>query len=415
MRHWIGHSLRGFCMGLADVVPGVSGGTVAFILGIYARLVDAVGNVGWSMVTRLRRRSFLSLLGKGLREPAALPQDPEGADAGRVLLLASVVAGIAMAILLAVRPLSLLMSAHPAEMNGLFLGLVAAAVIVPLREIERRSVSRWVLAGASALATVWFLGVSASTRGHASGVVTLEFGAPLEAELVITPTNLTLAAPGEGGRPGVAFGARSARTFPAGSAAAQVEILARRAGEAGNAPAGTLRVEESPAPVASVAQSDALAGGRDPSPWIVFLGGALAVSAMSLPGLSGAFVLVLLGLYEYVAGSLDSLLYHGDLSQAFVVVPMVAGMAVGILTFARVLDRLFSKWRDQTLAAVVGLMIGSLLKLWPFVAHSPDGGEVPIWPGADASPEIVAVALACASGASAVLALDWMGRRRARR
>ena len=81
-------------MGLADVIPGVSGGTVALILGIYPRLINAVGSLGAGMLRRLRMRSFRGLLREGLREPARLSAAPDGAEAGHILLLASVAAGI---------------------------------------------------------------------------------------------------------------------------------------------------------------------------------------------------------------------------------------------------------------------------------------------------------------------------------
>ena len=143
MKHWFGNAMRGFCMGLADVVPGVSGGTVALILGIYPRLVDAVGSVGAGMLARVPTRAFRAALRRGLRDPAgrgAGPggvedpngvEDPDGVDARRVLLLASVGAGIVPAILVGSEVLPGLLSAYPEQMKGLFLGLVAASVMIP--------------------------------------------------------------------------------------------------------------------------------------------------------------------------------------------------------------------------------------------------------------------------------------------
>ena len=412
MTHWLGNSARGFCMGLADVIPGVSGGTVALILGIYPRLINAVGSLGAGMIKRVRTRSFRTLLKMGFRDPSRLGNGREGVDAGHLLLLASIVAGVVPAIALGARVLPPLLSSHPAEMRGLFLGLVAASVMIPLREIQRRSPSRWLLSLGATLAAAWFVGMSAPVNSHATGTVSLELAAPPATDVRLTPGNLTLIAPGDEGRPGVAYGVTASRTVPAGAASVEVEIVARRAGSAGNAPAGSLEAEESPVQVASVSQPAALGGGRNPSLAYVFLGGVLAISAMSLPGLSGAFVLLLLGLYHFVVHSLSLVVYYRDLSEAAVVVTMVAGMVVGLLTFARVLKHLFSKWRDGTLAVLVGLMLGSLRKLWPFVDHTAEGREIMTLPAAG-DPGVAIVAVMFAVGIGAVLFLDAAGRRRA--
>lgn len=410
MRHWLGNSARGVCMGAADVIPGVSGGTVALILGIYPRLIRAVGSVGPSMLRRLRRRSFRLQVKEGLRDPGRLGDTPDGTQAGHVLLLASVVAGVVPAIAVGAQVLPPLLSSHPEQMRGLFLGLVAASVTIPARQIRRRSLSRWLLAAAAATATAWFVGLPEPSTRHAGGSVTLEFTAPVASEVRLTPRNLTLTAPGEGGRPDIEYGLRGAQTVPAGATTVEVEVVARMAGGAGNLPAGSIRVWDGPAEFASALQPSALTGGRDPSLGYVFLGGALAISAMVLPGISGSFVLLLLGLYHFVLHSLALALRHGDPGGTVVVVIMLAAMATGLLTFSRVLKHLFARWRGATLAVLVGLMIGSLRKLWPFVEHGADGREVMALPGAG-DPEVVTVGLMFCAGVGAVLVLDAMGRR----
>ncbi len=412
MRHWLGNSLRGACMGLADVIPGVSGGTVALILGIYPRLIGAVGSVGTGMLRRLRQRSFRALLKEGFRAPARLRDAPEGTAAGHILLMASVAAGIVPAILAGARILPPLLSSHPEQMRGLFLGLVLASVAIPARQIGRRTPARWILACAAAVATAWFVGLPEPSTRHARGRVTLDFEAPVAADVRLTPGNLVLVAPGTGGRPEVEYRLAGARTAPAGATSLEVEVVARTAGRAGNLPAASIREVHGPAAIAAVTQPEALTGGRDPSLVHVFVGGALAVSALVLPGVSGAFVLLLLGLYHFVLHSL-ALTLQGDPRAAVVVATMLAAMLFGLLTFTRVLKALFARRREATLAVLVGLMVGSLRKLWPFVDLAPDGREVMAMPAA-ADPDTLAVAVMFAAGVGAVAALDRAGRRAGR-
>lgn len=410
MKHWLGNSLRGVCMGVADVIPGVSGGTVALILGIYPRLVGAVGSVGAEMARQIRRRPFRSLVRQGFRDPDRLAGSPQGDRAGHVLLLASVVAGIVPAIAVGAQVLPPLLSAHPEQMRGLFLGLVAASVTIPARQIRRRSAGRWLAAAGAAAVTVWFVGLPAPATRHAAGIVTLEFTGPVAGELRLTPRNLTLRAPGDGTRPDIEYGLRSSQSVPRGATALDVRIVARMAGGAGNLPPGSIREWGGPAEISSVLQREALTGGRNPSLAYVFVGGALAISAMVLPGISGSFVLLLLGLYHFVFHSLALALRHGDPDGAVVVVTMLAAVATGLLTFSRVLKHLFARWRGATLAVLVGLMIGSLRKLWPFVDHAAGGREVLTLPSAG-DPEVLSVGLMFCAGVAAVLLLDAVGRR----
>lgn len=404
-------------MGLSDAVPGVSGGTMALVLGIYARLVDAVSGIGGAMLRRLRSRSFWTRLREEARRPAEVnpassaAEDPEGADAARLLLLASLAVGLVPALVAGSATLPSLLNLYPAQMRGLFLGLVLASVAIPARQIGRWRPALLLLAAAAALVTAWFVGLPERTAGNARGTVALHFDEPLARDALFTPRNVTLVAAQANGVE-VAYGLASSETVPAGSTAAQLEVVARMAGAAGNAVPGAVHeVERSPVPVASVSQPEAMRGGRDPSLALVFVAGLLAISAMTLPGVSGAFVLLLLGLYHYVTHALKATLAGGDPESALVVATMVAAMGTGLLTFARVLRWLFDRWREGTLAVLVGLMAGSLRKLWPFVEHGPDGSEALAWPGV-ADPALGATVLLFAAGAGAVLALEAAGRRK---
>jgi len=408
MKHWLGNSARGFCMGLADVIPGVSGGTVALILGIYPRLVDAVGNVGAAMLGRVRTPAFRTAVRRGLRDPAGLDGGPEEADAGRILLLLSVVAGIAPAIAVGSQVLPSLLSAYPAQMSGLFLGLVAASVMIPARRIGHWRPARWGLVVGAAVATAWFTGLPTSANRLATGSVTLAF-APIPSEVRLTPGNLTLEAPESETRPGISYGPARSVTVPAGSTTLELDVVARMAGAAGNLPPGSISVAEGPLEVSAVLQRAPTGGGRDPGLLFIFVGGVLAISAMTLPGVSGAFVLLLLGLYHYVLYSLRLAVNHWDPDAISVVLTMGTAVTVGLLTFARVLKRLFARWRDGTLAVLVGLMLGSLRKLWPFTDYTAEGREVLVWPTMG-DPATATVALLFALGVGTVLVLDRIGR-----
>ena len=199
--------------------------------------------------------------------------------------------------------------------------------------------------------------------------------------------------------------------MPAGSTTLELEVVARMAGAAANLPPGSIRVAEGPLEVSTVSQRAPMDGGLDPGLLFVFVGGVLAISAMTLPGVSGAFVLLLLGLYHFVLYSLRLAVSHWDPGAISVVLTMGSAVTIGLLTFARILKRLFARWRDGTLAVLVGLMLGSLRKLWPFTDYTAEGREVLAWP-AMGDPVTGTVALLFALGAGVVLVLDGMGRRR---
>jgi putative membrane protein len=91
--------------------------------------------------------------------------------------------------------------------------------------------------------------------------------------------------------------------------------------------------------------------------WFLFLAGALASCAMILPGLSGAFILFLLGKYAFVLGAVNN-------RELLPLLILAAGAAIGLVTFAQVLSWLFKRYHDYTLAVLIGLMLGSLRKLW---------------------------------------------------
>jgi putative membrane protein len=252
--------LKGMAMGAADVVPGVSGGTIAFISGIYEELIASINGIRPSLLGVLKNQGFRAFW-KQLN--------------GGFLL--AVLSGIAISVLSLAKGISWLLTHQPTLLWSFFFGLVLASVIY-----VAKGISRWNLA-------VLAMGIAGAVLAYA--VVSL----------------------------------------PVSQAQATLPYL--------------------------------------------FLSGALAICAMILPGISGAFILVLLGSYKTV---LDAV-HQRDLQVILVV---GAGAAVGLLSFARLLKWMFSKFKNATLALLTGFIIGSLPKIWPWkvVLESQvfDGKEIPL-------------------------------------
>ena len=246
MKHAALSLAKGFCIGAADVVPGVSGGTMAFILGIYRRLIDAIRAFDGTLV-RL-------LLARRLR------------DAGEHVDLALVVpvalgVGTALMFFTRIVPLPEMIETHPEHVYGLFFGLIVASIVVLLRSLPGLRALEWVAAAGGATVGL--------------GIVNV---VPLS-----TPE----------------------------------------------------------------------------APWFITLCGALAASAMLLPGVSGAFVLLILRKYAYVFDGIGRL-------DPGILVPFGLGVVIGLVAFSRLLAWLLRRWYRASLLAVSGLLVGSLWMVWPF-------------------------------------------------
>ena len=287
--------LKGVAMGAVDVVPGVSGGTMALILGIYEELITSLRALG--------RPPFWRALLKG-HVGAAFAEAH-----GRFLV--TLMCGIAVAILSLSRMLEWLILNQPVPVWSFFFGLIAASVLVVGARV---------------------------TRWHTGTVL----------------------------------------GFVGGAAAAFVLV--------GLSPAATPE-----------------------SALFLFLSGALAICALILPGISGAFILVLLGKYEFVLGALN----RGDVAS---LVFVALGAGVGILSFAQVLGWLFRHHGDLTLAVLGGFVLGSLRKVWPWKEA---GGDVDtaanalpaLYQGGAFNTAILVALLLALVGFVLVLAVDRQGRR----
>lgn len=245
--------VSGFLMGSADIVPGVSGGTVALVLGIYSRLVANIrqGARAASLLVRFDLRHGWRAL-RFVEWSFLLP-----------LLI-----GIGTAVLTLAAGLEHLLETQPVLLAAAFAGLVAGSVVVSLTEIDEHRVATVTLMIVSAIVTFALLGL------------------------------------------------RTGRF-------------------------------------------------TDPSLVIVFLGGAVAICAMILPGISGSFILLMIGLYEFILGAVNG-------RSLVTIAVFVAGTVVGLGSFSTLLNWLLRRWQDLVLAVLIGLMLGSLRVLWPWPA-GPDG------------------------------------------
>ena len=294
---------KGLAMGAADVVPGVSGGTIAFISGIYDELLRSIARVPEATLSLLRGR---------IRDAWQM------ANATFLLVL---LCGIMTSILSFARLITYLMAQHPIPLWSFFFGLILVSTYVVGREIGRWNWTR-VLSFVLGLAFAYWITVAAP----------MQWGSDL-------PT--------------------------------------------------------------------------------LFLAGAIAICAMILPGISGSLILLLLGLYSVVLGAVKEL-------DLLVLAVFASGCLVGILSFARLLSWLLSRWRDLSLAFLTGLMLGSLNKVWPWkevVSWRLDskGEQVPLLesnllPGqfADISgqdPQLLLAVVLAVGGIALVLGLEWLASR----
>ena len=237
-------ALKGCAMGMADVVPGVSGGTIAFISGIYEELLDSIRSVNATALKLLLRFRFAEFW-RHIN--------------GRFLL--PVLLGIAVAIFSLARLMTYLLVNHPIAIWSFFFGLIVASALLVARQIGRWD-WRTLLAFVVGAVAAWWITVAT----------------PAE-----TPNDW----------------------------------------------------------------------------WFVMLSGAIAICAMILPGISGAFILLLLGKYQYIMHAV------GEFNVPVIVV-FVIGAAAGIISFSHLLSWLLKHWHDVTVAVLMGFMVGSLNKVWPW-------------------------------------------------
>ena len=254
---------KAFAMGTADLIPGVSGGTIAFITGIYGQLLGALSS--------LRAKVLRDLL--SWNWPRALSQV-------HTRFMVVVALGIASALFSLSRLMHYLMLNHPGSTWAFFFGLIAASSVAISRQLNVRRMSSLFLVFLGSVFSYTIVGL-----------------VPME-----TPESW----------------------------------------------------------------------------WFIFLCGAISVMAMILPGISGSFLLLILGKYEFILAALKAPLVG---QSAFILGIFLAGMAAGLLSFSRILHHLMETHRNKTMAFLTGVLLGSLRRVWPWkVPLGLDGREVNGWP-----------------------------------
>lgn len=284
--------VRGYCMGAADLVPGVSGGTIALVFGIYEQLIAEVS--GGAAALGHLVRGDLSGFWRGLR---------------RVdwLFLVPLLVGIGLAVVTLASFLDHHLEERPEVMSAIFGGLVAASVVVAWNKLRTRDGLRLLLVVVTAAAAFWFLG--------------------LRSEAATDPATIWM------------FGA-----------------------------------------------------------------GALAICAMILPGVSGSFILLMLGVYDYVLDAVND----RDLA---VMVVFAAGAVVGLALFSTLLNWLLEHHHDTVVAVLIGIMLGSLRVLWPWPADEEGIDEVAL--GAPETDTLVPVMVGAAVAFAVVMVIATVGERKA--
>ncbi|XCF05640.1 DUF368 domain-containing protein [Tamlana crocina] len=237
-------SLKGLAMGAADAVPGVSGGTIAFISGIYEELIDTISNVNASL--------FKTLFKEGIKP---FWQQLNGN------FLVALLSGIVISFVSFMRMAKYLLEYHPILIWSFFFGLI--------------------------IASIYFVGKQV-TKWNIGSIFSFVIGAAVAFYISKLPTLAT-----------------------------------------------------------------------NENMWFLFLAGAIAICAMILPGISGSFILIILGAYK----TLSNAIHDVDIKKLLI---FISGAVIGLLSFSHVLKWLFKNYHNATLAVLTGFIFGSLNRVWPW-------------------------------------------------
>ena len=300
--------LKGRAMGIAEVIPGVSGGTIAFITGIYEELIDTIKSV-------LGPDLFQGLKEGGIR----------GAwKAANGEFVVTLLAGMGIGIVGGVFTVVHLLETYPQLLWSFFFGLIFASAIYMAKQVHKWGTSE---------------------------IIALLIGTALA-------YYITIASPSQGSE----------------------------------------------------------------SFLFIFISGAIAISALILPGISGSFILLLLGMYTFILPTVKEALKTFDISALMVVGTFGLGCLFGLATFSRVLSWTFKHYRNFTIALLTGFLIGSLNKLWPWrnvleFRMNSKGETVPfleksVLPGQfEGEAQVVMALLLMVVGIILILGLERLGRK----
>jgi uncharacterized membrane protein len=345
--------VRGLAMGAADVVPGVSGGTIAFITGIYARFIGALRSLSVG---------FLGPLARG-RVGAAVVK----IRAMHWSVLIPVGLGVAVSVVALSKLITGLMVDQPAPTFAFFFGLILASAYIPLARVSKRAATGALALALGAVGAWLFVGlqtdgievqVARSDAGAKTVVYAGKLRSPADLETITAARDVHAQGSGV-----VVFDAKGVLAKAGITPAADVRVITHKA-------AMKTWLETKPALVV-------LEEKRASLPFI-FLCGLLAISAMVLPGVSGSFLLLFLGQYHAVFTGIHQCIGHGlgllgkepDAMTAltahawttdFIFVGVFGlGILVGLAAFSRVVSWLFERFEDVTLFTLTGLMLGAL-------------------------------------------------------
>lgn len=409
--------IKGMGMGFADVIPGVSGGTIALITGIYHDFINGIKSVNFRWIAPLFAWVFSGL------SRDRLPALMEPIKAIHWGFLVPLACGIVLAFGVGSVVVPDLMDRFPAEMAAFFVGLILASTIVPFRQMTERGPRQVIVALVAAALTFVAVGTQTHPALHwveesHEEALSLEdfmrqYPSMHTAEHLYCPT-------GDANDNAALRDAIAADALQPGAAAHLDDLCSRLDAEAGDlAATSELRHDEhlgrkdemNPFNNVLVPAGTVVLIPR-PALWYVFFCGVIGICAMVLPGISGSFFLLVLGIYHFMLSSaLKGFIY--DLidreiptTQGLYVIVFSVGCLIGLLTFARVMSHLFDRYPSGTLAALMGMMLGSLRALWPWKIGDPHTGVANVMPPAD---EIIGPVVALAVGAAIVLAITWAG------
>ncbi len=260
--------IKGGLVGIANIIPGVSGGTFALILGIFSRLIAALNALGLGTLKVCWRLVKSGFKGEARKE---FIEELRRVDISFLILLG---VGAVVAIFSSSFLIEILLKDHYSPTLAFFIGLILPSIAIPWAMMDRRG-----------LALLWVI-------------------------------------------PGIAL------TFGV-----------------------------------STVMPDSAAGSDNPL--VALLTGAIAISAMILPGLSGSYVMLVMGQYQNVLAKVTGLLRglsegQVDFNAIIWLGALAVGMGIGILLFARLLHFLLARYKSATMAFLIGLLLGSMWVLWPF-------------------------------------------------
>lgn len=399
--------LKGICMGIADVIPGVSGGTLALILGVYKTLVDSIKKLGDLRYLRSGLRWLKS------RDDA--DKEKFLADLAELNLpfLITLGAGIATALGIGSVVVPYFLENFPVQTRAFFFGLIVASVWVPFRMIDfvgRRSVMTVVAAAMVGVAAGWIL-----TNPGSSYESTREwFEVTSEGQ---TLKDLTRLGPSALASADVFWAADNQALRDAVKTSAPGKFAELEAAHAAETSAAVdkaaMKARSAPYDEVVVPEGTPVKVPR-PELWFVFVSGMIAICAMILPGISGSYILLILGNYFFILNALKGFLttLAGGalpLNQGAYVVVFCAGCAIGLLAFARLLSYLLREQPVPTLGVLVGLMIGCLRGIWPF-RSTVDGIVTNVFPAS--ADGVLGAAMTCALGLGIVVLFSWLSRER---